>query len=90
MLRRPLWTVELAHCGAGGVPGEEPGVDPGEVGHITQAMSVLGLDVVPVPGIRDGPGVRVRGHGVAHVGDVSDGNFLALVGPEHEDVAAGR
>ena len=90
LLRRPLWTVDVVHCGAGGVPGEEPGVDPDEVGHITQAVSVLGLDVVPVPGIQDGPGVRLRGRGVAHVGDVNDGNLLALVGRAHQDMVAGR
>ena len=28
---------------------------PGEVGHITPAMSVPGLDVAPVPDIRAGP-----------------------------------
>ena len=36
---------------AGSVPGEESSVDSGEVGHITPAVSVPGLGVVPVPGI---------------------------------------
>ena len=50
--------------GAGGVPREEAGVDPGEFGHITQAVRVLGLDVVHILGVQ----VRVGGRGVAHVG----------------------
>ena len=78
----------MAHGGAGSVPGEESGVDPGEVGHITQAVSVLGLDVVPVPGIQVGPGVRVGGRGVAHVGDVNDESFLARLGPAQQDMVA--
>ena len=77
---RPVWTVDVAHGGAGSVPGEESG---GEVGHITQAVSVLGLDVVPVPGIQVGPGV-------AHVGDVNDESFLALLGSAQQDMVAGR
>ena len=48
-MRRPVWAVDVAHGGVGSVPGEESGVDPGEVGHITQAVSVLGLDAVAVP-----------------------------------------
>ncbi len=80
---------DLTHGGADSVPGEESGVDPGEVGHITQAVSVLGLDVVPVPGIQVGPGVRVGGRGVAHVGDVNDESFLALLGPAQQDMVAG-
>ena len=64
------------------------GVDPGEVGHITQAVSVLGLDVVPVPGIQ--VGVRVGGRGVAHVGDVHDESFLTLLGPAQQDMVAGH
>ena len=50
----------------------------------------LAFGVVPVPGIQDGPGVRVGGRGVAHVGDVNGGNFLALVGPAHKDVVGGH
>ena len=83
--------------GAGSVPGEESGVDPGEVGHITQAVSVLGLEVVPVPGIQvgrgvrvGGRGVRVGGRGVAHVEDVNDESFLALLGPAQQDMVAGH
>ena len=54
-LCRPMWTVDVAHGGAGSVRGEESSVDPGAVGHITQAVSVPGLDVVPVPVIQVGP-----------------------------------
>ena len=81
LLCRPAWTVDVAHSGACSVLGEESSDDPGEVGHITQAVSVLGLDVVPVPGIQIGPGVRVGGRGFTHVGDVKDESFLALLGP---------
>ena len=49
-----MWAVDVAHGGVGSVPGEESGVDPGEVGHITPAVNVPGLDVVPVPGIQVG------------------------------------
>ena len=35
LLCRPVWTADVAHGGAGGVLGDESGVDPGEVGHIT-------------------------------------------------------
>ena len=82
----------MAHGGAGSVPGEERGVDPGEVGHITQAVSVPGLDVVPVPGIQvgPGPGVGVGGLGVAHVGEASDESFLALLGPAQQGMVAGH
>ena len=62
--------------GAGGVPGEEAGVDPGEFGHITQAISVLGLDVVPILGIR--VGVRVGGRGVGHVGAEEGSSWVAV------------
>ena len=50
----------------------------------------LAFDVVPVPGIQDGPGVRVGGRGVAHVGDVNDESFLALVRPSQQDMVAGH
>ena len=73
----------MAHGGAGSVPGEESSVDPGEVGHITQAVSVLGPDVVPVPGIQ-------VGRGVAHVGGANDESFFALLGPAQQDMAAGH
>ena len=72
--------------GAGSVPGEESGVDPGEVGHITQAVSVLGLDVVPVPG----RSVPVSCRGVAHVGDANDESFLALLGPVQQNMVTGH
>ena len=75
--------------GAGSALGEESGVDPGEVRHIIRAVSVLGLDVVPVPGIQVGPGVRVGGRGVAHLGDANDESFLALLGPAQQDMVAG-
>ena len=52
-------------------------------------MSVLGLDVVLVPGMQGGPGVRVVGRGVAHVGDVNDESFLALLGPAQQNMVAG-
>ena len=81
---------DVAHGGVGSVLGKEPSVVPGEVGHITQAVSVLGFDVVPVPGIQVGPGVRVSGRGVIHVGDVNDESFLALLGPVQQDIAAGH
>ena len=80
----------MVQVGDGSAPGEESGVGPGEVGHITQAVSVLSLDVVPVPGIQVGPGVRVGGRGVAHVGDVYDENVLALLGPAQQDMVAGH
>ena len=76
-------TADVAHCGAGSVPGEESGVDSGEVGHMTQAVSVLGPDVVPVPGIQ-------VGRGVAHVGGANDESFLALLGPAQQDMVAGH
>ena len=44
-----LWTWRIVALAV--FLGEESSVDPGEVGHITQTVSVLGLDVVPVPGI---------------------------------------
>ena len=90
LLCRSEWTVDVAQGDAGGVPGEESSVGPDEVGHITQVVSVLGLDVVPVPGIHMGPSVRVGGRGVAHVGDVNDENFLALHGPAQQDMVAGH
>ena len=80
---------DVAHGGAGSVPGEESSVDPGEVGYITQAVSVLGLDMVPVPGNQVGPGVRVGGRGVAYVGDLNGESFLALLGPTQQDMIAG-
>ena len=80
----------MVHGGAGCVPGEESSVDSDEVGHITQVVSVLGLDVVPVPCIQVGPGVRVGGCGVAHVGDANDESFLALLGPAQQDMVAGH
>ena len=76
--------------GAGSVPGEESGVDSDEVGHITQVVSVPGLDAVAVPCIQVGPGVRVSGRGVAHLGDVNDESFLALLGPAQQDMLAGH
>ena len=85
---RPVWTVDVAHGGVGSVPGEESSVGPGEVGHIIRAVSVLGLDVVPVPGIQVGPGVCVGGRGVA-LGDANDESFLALLGPAQQDMVAG-
>ena len=90
LLCRPVWAVDVAHGGAGGVPGEESGVDPGEVGYITHAVSDLGLDAAPLPGIQVGPGVRVGARGVAHVGDVNDESFLALLGPPQQDMVAGQ
>ena len=87
---RPVWTLDVAHGGAGGVPGEEPRVDPGEVGHTTQAVSVLGFDVVPAPGSQVGPDVRVGGRGVARVEDVNDESFLVLLGPVQQDMVAGH
>ena len=62
--------------GAGGVPREEAGVDPGEFGHITQAVSVLGLDVVPILGTQ--VGVHVGGRGVAHVGAEEGSSCVAV------------
>ena len=62
--------------GAGGVPREEAGVGPGEFGHITQDVSVLGLDVVPILGIQ--VGVRVGGRGVAHVGAEEGSSWVAV------------
>ena len=73
----------MAHGGVGSVPGEDSGVDPGEVGHITQAVSVLGPDVVPVPGTQ-------VGRGVAHVGDANDESFFALLRPAQQDMLAGH
>ena len=81
---------DVAHGGAGSVPGEESSIGPDEVGHITRAVSVLGLDVVPVAGIQVGPGVRVGGRGVAHVGDVNDESSLALLRPAQQDMVAGH
>ena len=63
-------------CGVGGVPGEEAGVDPGEFEPITQAVSVLDLDVVPVLGIQ--VGVRVGGRGVGHVGAEEGNSWVAV------------
>ena len=76
--------------GAGSVPGEESSVHSDEVGHITQVVSVPGLDVVPVPCIQVDPGVRVGCRGVAHLGDVNDESFLALLGPAQQDMVAGH
>ena len=90
LLWRPAWTVDVAHGGAGGVPGEESGVDPGEVGHITPAASDLGLDAVPAPGIQVGPGVRVGDRGVAHIRDADDESFLALLGSVQHEMVAGH
>ena len=90
LLCRPVWAVDVGHGGVGSVPEEESGVDSGEVGHITQAVSVLGLDVVPIPGIQVGPGVRVGGCGVAHVVDVNDESFPSLLGPAQQDMVAGH
>ena len=72
---------DVVHGGAGSVLGDEPSVDPGEVGHITQAVSVLSLREVPVPFTQIGPGVRLGGRGVAHIGGVNDESSLALLGP---------
>ena len=80
----------MEHGYADSVPEEESSVDPGEVGYISQAVSVLGLDAVAVPGIQVGPGVRVGDRGVAHVGDVNDESLLALLGPAQQDMVAGH
>ena len=61
-----------------GVPEEESSVDPGEAGHINQAVSVLGLDVIPVPGIQVGPGARVGGPRVAYVGDANSEGYRVV------------
>ena len=88
LLCRPVWTADVAHGDAGGVLGDESGVDPGEVGHITQAVSVLSLREVPVPFTQVGHGVRLGGRGVAQVGDVNDESFLAFLGPAQQDMVA--